>query len=88
MVEAATKVEQLEQRLLADWSHLRRSRLAADERIAELRKVLAGLDSEDTSVVVSRSLARGEFTLAGCGKTPFFGQIRNSCYAESKTDYA
>jgi hypothetical protein len=24
--------------------------------------------------------------LAGCGKTPFFGQIRNLYYAESKTD--
>ena len=62
MVEAATQVEQLEQRLHADWSHLREARSAARERSASLRKALAGLDSEDTSVVVSGSLARGEFT--------------------------
>ena len=62
MVEAATQVEQLEQRLHADWSHLREARSAARERSAGLRKALAGLDSEDTSVVVSGSLARGEFT--------------------------
>jgi|ERR1035441_9399627 hypothetical protein len=30
--------------------------------------------------------AGGQDVLAGCGKTPFFGQIRNSHYAESKTD--
>lgn len=57
-----TKVEQLEQRLHADWSHLRRARLAAAETKAGLQKALAGLDSEDTSVVVSGSLGRGEFT--------------------------
>ncbi len=62
MVEAATQVEQLEQRLHADWIHLREARSAAGERSAGLRKALAGLDSEDTSVVVSGSLARGEFT--------------------------
>jgi hypothetical protein len=26
--------------------------------------------------------------LAGCGKTPFFGQIRNLSFAESKADYS
>ena len=26
--------------------------------------------------------------LAGCGKTPFFSEIRNSRYAESKTDHS
>jgi len=60
MVEALTKVEQLEQRLRADRSHLRVAGSAADEGKAGLRKALAGLDSEDTSVVVSGSLARGE----------------------------
>ncbi|HUO31687.1 MAG TPA: nucleotidyltransferase domain-containing protein [Bryobacteraceae bacterium] len=62
MLEAATMVEQLERRLAADWSHLRRARIAAEERKLELRRELDGLDSEDTSVVVSGSLARGEFT--------------------------
>jgi len=61
MVEAATtKVEQLEKKLVADWSHLRRARKAALEKKAQLRGVLSGLDSEDTSVVVSGSLARDE----------------------------
>jgi predicted nucleotidyltransferase len=36
--------------------------LAADEAKARRREALAGLDSEDTRVVVSGSLARGEFT--------------------------
>jgi hypothetical protein len=62
MAEPATTTEQLEHRLLAEWSHLRRARSTAEERKTELRKALAGLDSEDTSVVVSGSLARGEFT--------------------------
>jgi len=62
MLEAATKVEQLEQKLHADWRHLRRACSAACERKVRLREALAGLDSEDTSVVVSGSLARGEFT--------------------------
>lgn len=62
MVEGATNVEQLEQRLKACWSDLKRARLAAEERKERLRTGLIGLDSEDTSVVVSGSLARGEFT--------------------------
>jgi len=62
MVEATTKVEQLEKKLVADWSHLRRARKAAWTKRTELREALSGLDSEDTSVVVSGSLARDEFT--------------------------
>jgi predicted nucleotidyltransferase len=62
MTGTATKVDQLEQRLLADWSNLRRARTASEELLAKLRVELAGLDSEHTSVVVSGSLARGEFT--------------------------
>jgi predicted nucleotidyltransferase len=63
-VSTATEVEQLEKKLVGDWSHLRRARKAALEKKAQLRGVLSGLDSEDTSVVVSGSLARDEFT---CG---------------------
>ena len=62
MVRAATKVEQLEQKLHADWSHLRGAHSAACERSVKLREALVGLDSEDTSVVISGSLARCEFT--------------------------
>src|ERR1051326_7201592 len=62
MVESARKVERLEQRLLADWRHLRQAHSVADEKRESLRAALAGLDSEDTSIVVSGSLARGEFT--------------------------
>lgn len=62
MVEAATKVQQLEQKLLADWPHLRRARSVSGETYTRLRKALVGLDSEDTSIVVSGSLAHDEFT--------------------------
>jgi predicted nucleotidyltransferase len=62
MVEATTEVEQLGRRLSKDWAHLRQARFVADEKRAALRDALVGLDSEDTSVVVSGSLARGEFT--------------------------
>src|SRR5437867_2198992 len=62
MAEAATNVEQLERRLLADWSHLKQARSTAEETRRRLRSALAGLDSEDTSIVVSGSLARDEFT--------------------------
>jgi predicted nucleotidyltransferase len=62
MVEADTKVYQLEQRLLADWPHLRQARSVADGMRTRLRDALVGLDSEDTSIVVSGSLARDEFT--------------------------
>lgn len=63
MTEAATKIEQLEQRLMADWRHLKQARSVAEESRRRLRSALAGLDSEDTSIVVSGSLARDEFTL-------------------------
>lgn len=61
MVEA-TKVRELEKRLLTDWGHLRQARASSEEKRAELRNSLSGLDSEDTSIVVSGSLARDEFT--------------------------
>jgi hypothetical protein len=41
------------------------------------------LHSENHSKLSSEEIAKA---LAGCGKTPFFGQIRNLYYAESKTD--
>src|SRR5271170_6065605 len=57
-----TEVEQLEKKLVADWNHLRQARNAALEKRTQLREALCGLDSEDTSIVVSGSLARDEFT--------------------------
>ena len=58
----ATSLEQLERRLGIEWAHLRRARELAQSRRLELRHALAHLDSEDTSIVVSGSLARDEFT--------------------------
>jgi predicted nucleotidyltransferase len=62
MSEIATNVEQLERRLGAEWSHLRHARELARNKRSELRGALQGMDSEDTSIVVSGSLARDEFT--------------------------
>jgi len=62
MVQMGVKVEELEQRLLANWSHLRQARSFSVETLAKLKDAVVGLDSEDTSIVVSGSLARGEFT--------------------------
>lgn len=52
----------MERRLGLEWANLRRARKLADAKRQELQKSLAGLDSEDTSIVVSGSLARDEFT--------------------------
>ena len=62
MAEPLMKVAELEKRLLANWSHLRQARAAAEEMRRKLRSTLDGLDSADTSIVVSGSLARDEFT--------------------------
>src|SRR5262245_35757360 len=58
----STSLEQLEARLGVDWAHLRSARESAESKRTELRGALAHLDSEDTSIVVSGSLARDEFT--------------------------
>jgi predicted nucleotidyltransferase len=60
--EPKTKIALLEERLSADWTHIRAARERAQKKRAELRKALTGIDSEDTSVVVFGSLARDEFT--------------------------
>jgi hypothetical protein len=57
-----TSLEQLEKRLGVEWAHLRKARDLAQSKRLELRHGLAHLDSEDTSIVVSGSLARDEFT--------------------------
>ena len=58
----STSLEQLEERIGADWAHLRRARELAQSKRLELRRVLSNMDTEDTSIVVSGSLARDEFT--------------------------
>ena len=58
----ASKVEQLESKLGAHWANLAAARRRADTKKAELRDALRTFDSEDTSIVVAGSLARGEFT--------------------------
>jgi predicted nucleotidyltransferase len=55
-------LDQLEKRLGAEWLHLRRARELAASKRQELRDALMHLDSDDTSIVVSGSLARDEFT--------------------------
>lgn len=62
MSEIATNVEQLQSRLGAKWFHLLSARDLARQKRAELHMALQGMDSEDTSIVVSGSLARDEFT--------------------------
>lgn len=62
MPEPGTKVQELERQLKTEWLHLRRARQESAEMREQLQKALGGLDSTDASIVVSGSLARGEFT--------------------------
>ena len=62
MVNLVENISRLEQSLHCSWPHLRDAKLRAETKRRELRDVLTGLDSEDTSIVVSGSLARDEFT--------------------------
>jgi predicted nucleotidyltransferase len=62
MVDATENTSRLEQSLGCTWSNLREARLRAEAKRRELQDALRGLDSEDTSIVVSGSLARDEFT--------------------------
>src|SRR5262245_52548999 len=58
--------DDLEQRLRRTWPAIRAARQRADEQLVRIRPVLnhggAPVDSEDISVVVFGSLARGEWT--------------------------
>ncbi len=56
-------LDELENRLKADWIHLKHAREFASAAREELKVALKDLDSEDTSIVVSGSLARDEFTI-------------------------
>jgi predicted nucleotidyltransferase len=52
----------LEKRLGAEWTHLHNARTLSAAKRREITDGTTGLDSEDTSIVVSGSLARDEFT--------------------------
>ncbi len=55
-------VQELQDRLHARWEHVAAARDLATHVRAKLGQALRGFDSEDSSVVVSGSLARDEFT--------------------------
>lgn len=55
-------VAQLEARLGANWPNLTEARALSQQVRAQLTTELAGIDSADTSIVISGSLARDEFT--------------------------
>lgn len=52
----------LEERLGERWRHINSSREKALTMRAQLKSAVAGIDSEDTSIVIFGSLARNEFT--------------------------
>ena len=56
-------VQALEARLNTRWQNIANARDLAIQTRSKLKRALTGLDSEDSSVVVSGSLARDEFTL-------------------------
>lgn len=63
MVEVSKDpVTALEKRLGTEWMHLRKAREVSAAKRQEIARLAVGLDSEDTSIVVSGSLARDEFT--------------------------
>jgi predicted nucleotidyltransferase len=62
MSKTLSKVEQLENKLGVRWNNLRVARQLTSAKQAELREALKTYDSEDTSIVVSGSLARAEFS--------------------------
>ena len=61
-VEPTGDVSRLEESLHCTWPHIRSAKMRSEGKRKELRQALAGLDSEGTSIVVSGSLARDEFT--------------------------
>ena len=57
-----SRLSLLESRLGAKWQHINSSREMARTTRARLQSDMAGIDSEDTSIVIFGSLARNEFT--------------------------
>src|SRR5258708_21763773 len=63
MTDSAVSLDRLAKRLQIEWVHLQAARDFAATTRAQLTAALVGLDSDDTSIVVSGCLARDEFTL-------------------------
>jgi predicted nucleotidyltransferase len=57
-----TELFALEQKLGANWSHLRDARNRTKATLSRLHEALVEFDSADTSIIAFGSLARGEFT--------------------------
>lgn len=62
MPHQSTNISVLEQSLGRAWANIQTAKSLAEETRTKLRAAVSGLDSEDTSIVVSGSLARDEFT--------------------------
>ena len=62
MEEPSYPTLELSRRIGVQWSNIEATRKLSTQELAELKKVLADLDSEDISIVVFGSLARKEFT--------------------------
>ncbi len=62
MASRSQYVEKLEKKLGADWKHLRAARERSTAKSAAIGAAVSGLDSADTSIVISGSLARDEYT--------------------------
>lgn len=62
MTVTPSNLKRLEDRLAQNWTHLHSARELALAKRAEMKEALAGEDSDDTSIIVSGSLARDEFT--------------------------
>ena len=59
---AKNPIDLLAEKVGSEWQNLARARAFTQQYRLELREKLAGLDTEDTSVVVFGSLARDEAT--------------------------
>src|ERR1700730_6874426 len=62
MSPTPTPIRVLEAKLNARWKNIADARELSTRTRSKLRQDLSGLDSDDISVVISGSLARGEFT--------------------------
>jgi len=62
MSPTPTPVQRLEAKLNARWKNITDARELSVRTRSKLRQDLAGLDSDDSSIVISGSLARDEFT--------------------------
>src|ERR1700722_9311342 len=61
-LQVFSNVQLLGRALGCKWEHIQTARSLAEQTRAELQAAVHGIDSEDTSIVVSGSLARDEFT--------------------------